>query len=212
MAGSLIITTFPPLFSCPQEKSHGGGLKWQISKYWCTCGWEFHLWVAVPHMLYNKLFPRLDHPGGQWTGCSLLNGTFLEAYRLGSEETPTVVGGNGNLSVSFLVLSVAPPFTSPLVLVSILQSSVSWKLLFVSLGFVIGIFVCDVVLVSYCSCESLQILWTQCSTEALNNKQVPIAWDSSFGLLSGILRAERKNKSLHFPLLCSCNVTSLRGS
>ena len=76
-------------------------------------------------MMHNWLVSRLDHPGGQWTGCSLLNGTFLEAYRLGSEETPTVVGGNGNLSVSFLVLSVAPPFTSPLVLVSILQSSVS---------------------------------------------------------------------------------------
>ena len=70
----------------------GGGLKWQISKYWCTCGWEFHLWVAVPHMMYNRLFSRLDHPGGQWPGCCLLNGPFLEAYRLGSEYTPTVDG------------------------------------------------------------------------------------------------------------------------
>lgn len=40
-----------------------------------------YAWVRVPQTMYNWLVPELDHPGGQWTGCSLLHSPFLEAHR-----------------------------------------------------------------------------------------------------------------------------------
>ena len=82
VAGSLIIPIFSPSFPAAKRSPWGDGLKRQISAHWCPSGWEAHLWAAVPYRTDNCLFSRLDHPSGQWTQCSVLHWSFLEACRL----------------------------------------------------------------------------------------------------------------------------------
>ena len=104
VAGNVIVPIFSP-FSCHWEKSCWEQAK--VADFYILV----YLWVrvppvgAVPQTMYNCLVSRLDHPGWQWTGCSLLHGSFLEASSLVPEYTPP--GGGFKVQSLFFCLSLS---------------------------------------------------------------------------------------------------------
>ena len=75
VAGSPITPVLLSVLSCRQEKP-----PWEQAEA-AVFYRLVYAWVRVPQTMYNWLVPELDHPGGQWTGCSLLHSPFLEAHR-----------------------------------------------------------------------------------------------------------------------------------
>ena len=115
----------------------------------------------------------------------------------------------GNLSFSFSVFSVLPPFTSSIVFTPALWTPLSWKVLVcVQVLWLISLcssFVCSSALASlYCHCGYSGAL------KPWNTNIAHIAWDSGIGLLSGILKNKKKRQELASlsPLSLQCNYSA----
>ena len=200
VAWSPIVPIFSPLFSCFQEKSSWEQAEDVYVLMYCV--------AAGPHRMDNCLVSGLDHPGEQQTGCSLLHSPCWKSA--GWCRTDILRGCVAMAtSLSCSVFSVPPPFTPPLVLTPMLQSSLSWKFLVCVFKFCHW-YLCDVVLsVQLLLRVSVDIVGTA-QHWSLEIQTACISWDSFFRLLSGTLKKQRKKQELAFspPLYLQSNYSA----
>ena len=142
-AGSPTVPVFSPLFLVTQRCSTGDGLKWQISIYWYMHRWVSTFGFHSQRQCTTVWFLGLITLVGSGQDARSFTGPFWKHTGWYLNRYPQGMGWNVNLS-----LSLFQSFLSLLPWSSHLHSCPLYpkNFLSVSLSFVIGIFVCDVVL------------------------------------------------------------------
>ena len=147
VAVSPTVPIFSPLFPATMRSSPGNGLKWQISLYWCM-----HRWVSAFGFRSQRQHTTVWFLGlitsvrsGQDARSSI--GPFWKHTGWYLNRYPQGMGWKVNLSLSLFqsflsLLPLPPPWSSHLHSCPLYPKN----FLSVSLCFVIGIFLCDVVL------------------------------------------------------------------
>ena len=136
-------------FPATERSPVGNKLKWKLSIYWCSCGWESQLWVQSHRWYTTDWFPGLITLAGSGQDAPSFTGPFWKQAAWCLNTHPQVVGSKYNLSFS---VSLFQSFLSLLPLLlpwsSHLHSSPLYpeNVLLVSLSSVMGIFVCGIVL------------------------------------------------------------------
>ena len=187
MLGSVTVPIFLPSFSCHQEKSH----------------WE----QAQVADFYTVVYTRVRIPS---MGCPTDN-VQLTGFRAWSprwavdrvlppslalsERAQVSVWIDVAISFSFSGISVPPPSTSSFVLTPALPTLLSWKVL----GCVQVLWLISLCCSLVCS-TALASLYRHCgyggAFKPWNTNIAHIAWNSSLGLLSGILKNKKKRQEL----------------
>ena len=147
VARSPTVPIFSPLFPATNRSSTGNGLKWQIPIYWCMHRWVSTFGFRSQRQHTIVWFLGLITLVGSGQDARSFTGPFWKHTGWYLNRYPQGMGWNVNLSLSLFqsFLSFLP---LPLPWSSHLHSCPLYpkNFLSVSLSFVIGIFVCDVVL------------------------------------------------------------------
>ena len=210
------ILTF--IFLPPREVPLGTGWSGRFLYTGVPVGEGPTCWLGTHRQRTTGWFLGSITPVGSGQGAFSFTGPFWKHAGRCLNRHAQGRGWKGNLSLSvsfsFSVFSVPPPFTSPLVLAPALPSPLSWNLLACVFKFrdwylcLCCGFVCPTAPASLC--------WHCGHGGALkpwNTNAARIAWDSSLGLLSGILKNKKKRQELAFflPLLLQYNYSAWAG-
>lgn len=170
-------------FPATKRSPTGNRLKWQISLQWCTHGWESHLRVVLK---ITHWFPGLIILVG--------SGRVLPPSLALSESAQVSVWID--MAVSFFCSIFSVP---PLYLFRCLHTCTPSTFILKS-SCLCPSFVTDILCCSFaCSTALASLCWHCGYSRALkpwNTNIAHIAWASSIGLLSGILKNEKTRQEL----------------